>query len=94
MQDEALFFCSKCGLCCKSISLIDQLAKFDNGQGVCIYLVDNICSIYEKRPIVCRVSDMYDEYFFQYFSKIEYYRLNMEMCWNLQQQFGNREEKK
>lgn len=94
MQKEHLFLCNKCGLCCKRINLIEQLVKYDNGQGVCMYLIDNLCSIYEKRPLVCRVSDMYKVFFFKYFSKPEYYRLNMEMCRNLQQQIDSRKEKK
>ena len=47
------FLCSKCGACCRSVKNLDL--PHDNG--ICIYLNqdDNTCSIYENRPLLCRV---------------------------------------
>lgn len=54
------FVCEKCGLCCKNIGNIEQLKDYDNGKGMCIYLTDeNICAIYENRPIWCNVKELY-----------------------------------
>ena len=52
------FKCSGCGECCRHISEI--LPDFDTGEGVCCYLSeDGLCSIYEERPIICRVEDFW-----------------------------------
>lgn len=51
------FPCTECGLCCQQIQNIVELKEFHLGDGVCIYYQDQKCSIYENRPIVCRVDD-------------------------------------
>jgi Fe-S-cluster containining protein len=49
------FLCSKCGACCR------VAAKYglpDRGDGGCVYLDENdLCSIYDHRPLICRVGD-------------------------------------
>ena len=42
-------YCLRCGWCCKSIN------PFDLDE--CPYLKDNLCSIYENRPNVCKIHD-------------------------------------
>jgi len=42
---------------------VPHLKEFDTGNGVCRYLKNDLCSIYEKRPLVCNVQKMYDLYF-------------------------------
>lgn len=74
------FECSQCGECCKHIDLIPELACFDNGFGVCIYLESNRCSIYEKRPDICRVDIMYEKYYADKYSRKEFYQLNQNAC--------------
>ena len=50
------FLCSKCGACCKVAGLLPGLP--DRGDGACAYLdANDLCSIYEDRPLICRVSD-------------------------------------
>lgn len=79
------FECSKCGLCCKSLKKQQSILGFlDRGDGVCMYLKDNLCSIYENRPDVCRVDVMYERYFKDQMSKEEFYQLNYESCRILQ----------
>lgn len=75
-----MFPCSQCGECCRHIDGIPQLIDFDNGFGICIYLKDNICTIYENRPEVCRVDVMYEKYYSQEYSCKEFYRLNEMVC--------------
>lgn len=61
-----MFPCSKCGLCCKNIkatteTLKDTELKFPykvNEDGSCEKLVDGMCSVYEERPLVCRVEEL------------------------------------
>lgn len=74
------FSCTKCGECCRHIDKIPQLASFDSGNGICIYLKDNLCSIYNHRPDICRVDVMYKKYYWQYYTIEEYYLLNQYMC--------------
>lgn len=78
------FKCTKCGLCCRNIHNIPQLAAFDLGNGVCKYLKNNLCSIYEERPEICRVDYMYELYFKDKMSLEEYYRYNHLGCMKLQ----------
>ena len=53
------FHCDKCGLCCRLLKNVPQLAAFDRGDGVCKFLRGNLCSIYENRPDICNVDKMY-----------------------------------
>lgn len=61
--EDKIFPCSQCGECCKHIAGIPELEKYDNGSGMCIHLVNNLCSIYKERPQVCRGNYIYDTYF-------------------------------
>ena len=47
--------CSRCGVCCRLVFLISN--ELDRGDGVCKHLENNLCSIYNDRPEVCRVKD-------------------------------------
>jgi len=58
------FLCSGCGACCRKVGVINK-AKLpfpnlpDRGDGVCANLnEDNSCSVYENRPLICRVKDL------------------------------------
>lgn len=83
---NAKFECDKCGLCCKHIDRSTLLKELDLGNGVCKYLKNNMCSIYYKRPLVCNVDFMYDEYFKKYLSREEYYKMNKEICEKLKKE--------
>lgn len=74
------FFCDKCGLCCRHIDKVPQLARFDLGNGTCKYLQNNLCSIYEKRPEICNVDLMYEKYFEDILSREDFYQLNYSGC--------------
>ncbi len=51
--------CNKCGACCCLAGFI--IKELDRGDGVCRMLSENnMCSIYETRPEICRVrKDIY-----------------------------------
>jgi Fe-S-cluster containining protein len=77
------FPCIKCGLCCQSIKNVHFLAEYDNGNGVCRYLVDNICSIYNERPEICNVEQMYYLYFKKSMNENEFILANLNSCLQL-----------
>ena len=77
-----MFPCEQCGCCCRRVGesfLGRQMAKSD---GVCKYLDEstNLCTIYNERPIFCRVDDFYEENLSDKMSREEFYRLNKEVC--------------
>ncbi|MDD9156390.1 YkgJ family cysteine cluster protein [Aliivibrio sp. S4TY2] len=78
------FPCTGCGLCCQQIHNIAELQEFHSGDGICIYYQKQKCSIYENRPIVCRVDDAYDQMFKARFTIDEYYKENAKICNQLQ----------
>lgn len=85
------FHCDKCGLCCRALAFVPQLAGFDRGDGVCRHLtVDNLCEIYDTRPDICNVERMYPHFALQ-ISKDEYYSLMAQSCRLLKQNFRNRQ---
>lgn len=61
--------CTGCGCCCR---IIDQILvnahkvlpevaiafPYKNDNGVCEMLIDNKCSVYDNRPLLCRVDDL------------------------------------
>ena len=80
-----MFKCDCCGFCCRILQLSDLYSELDRGDGTCKYLVGNLCSIYEKRPLICRVDESYEKFFSDSLSLEEYYRLNYEVCKKLKE---------
>jgi uncharacterized protein len=78
------FPCTQCGACCSSISNVDFLSDY-NLDGVCMKLQNNRCSIYESRPLLCRIDDAFDEIFSAYMTKEQYYLTNAIACNELQE---------
>lgn len=75
------FYCDCCGLCCRAVYRAPMYHYLDRGDGVCKYLgEDNLCTIYENRPIVCRVEESYERWFKNQMSKKEYYDINYQSC--------------
>lgn len=75
-----MFQCDKCGECCRHLDLSPIYHSLDRGDGVCKYLNGNLCTIYENRPLLCRVDESYEAYFKDSITKSDYYRLNYENC--------------
>lgn len=75
-----MFKCDKCGNCCRNLKHSAIYSELDRGDGICKYLVGNLCSIYETRPLLCRVDECYEKIFKGLMDKEEYYRLNYEAC--------------
>lgn len=85
---EINFPCTKCGLCCQHIDFVPELAEYDIGNGICRYLKDTLCSIYDIRPDICRVEVMYATKYNNLFSKDEFIRQNLLICKQLQMNAG------
>ncbi|MCL7749213.1 YkgJ family cysteine cluster protein [Halalkalibacter alkaliphilus] len=84
IKDDTKFPCDSCGLCCTNIQMIEELQEFNRGDGTCKHLVNNQCDIYESRPLVCRIDDMYMRFYQHTYSKEEFYLANIEVCKELQ----------
>ena len=83
------FNCTSCGQCCRNISHISELKKFDNGNGVCKFLSKtNKCDIYDNRPDVCKIDIMYQKFYVNKISEIKFIELNAEACNTLQESAG------
>ena len=80
------FKCDQCGICCKLLKGIPQLAAFDRGDGVCIHLKNNLCSIYESRPDICNVEKMY-VFFKSQMTEEKYLSLMANSCRELKKKY-------
>jgi Fe-S-cluster containining protein len=81
------FPCSGCGACCKRIDKSVQMLeksglnlgfpyKWDEN-GVCEKLIDNKCSVYENRPVICNIDLIVELY---EMDKKKFYNDNIKIC--------------
>lgn len=75
-----MFQCDQCGECCRNLYLSPLYAELDRGDGICKYLSGNLCSIYNSRPLLCRVDESYKVFFKGVMSIEDYYRMNYRAC--------------
>ena len=83
-----MFKCDKCGECCRNLHLSDLYKELDKGD-VCKYLEGNLCSIYNERPLLCRVDESYQKLFKEKVSYDEYLKLNEYYCEKFKNQRRN-----
>jgi len=54
--------CTRCGACCRRLhalrGIVPDAMIADDGS--CVHLVGNDCSIYDQRPLVCRIDEVID----------------------------------
>jgi len=81
-----MFKCDKCGICCRNIWKNDIFKELDRGDGVCKYLEGNLCSVYEERPLFCRVDECYEIFFKDKMSKEKFYEINYNICKTLKKE--------
>jgi Fe-S-cluster containining protein len=62
------------------LKTVPLLSDFDSGNGVCKYLKDNLCSIYDARPLICNISEMYEAHFKENMTEIQFFRDNLQSC--------------
>ena len=85
------FVCDKCGLCCSHLKDFgDAYASLDRGDGVCINFDSktNTCTIYQDRPLICRVEEGYKA-FFTGVSYKTYIKQTIRGCEILKKFYGN-----
>lgn len=75
-----MFICDKCGECCRNLHKSPLYNELHNGDGICKYLQDDLCSIYENRPLLCRIDECYEVIFKEKLSYNEYVELNYKYC--------------
>lgn len=82
---EQPFPCTRCGACCRSVSLTSQTAWLDRGDGSCKYLDEKttLCKIYEARPKICRIDFQFQTNYQQKFSWQEFCEENQKACADL-----------
>lgn len=85
-----MFKCDKCGACCRALGGSEIYAFLDRGDGVCKYLDGNLCSIYENRPLLCRVDESYEMIWKNIIDIDSYYNKNYEACKLLKAAGGDR----
>ncbi|MBQ8730432.1 MAG: YkgJ family cysteine cluster protein [Lachnospiraceae bacterium] len=75
-----MFKCDMCGECCRNLHKSPIYDELHDGNGICFYLDGNICSIYQDRPLICRVDECYELFFKNDLSYDDYLQLNYESC--------------
>lgn len=84
-----IFPCTRCGLCCQHIDKVELLRVYDRGDGVCIHYKPGLgCTVYEIRPLACRIDDGYQAFASNQMSQQEYYHINAQVCNKLQEVAG------
>ena len=75
-----MFDCDGCGMCCRSVGHLKPF--LDSVDGVCVKfdIKTNRCTIYDSRPLICRVDEFYLEHLTTEMSMDEWYELNANAC--------------
>ena len=85
------FECDSCGLCCQNIGSIKTISEeialslinenvvftYKEVNGMCEKFIDNKCSVYENRPLICNVEKMAELLSIE---KSEFYKENTIAC--------------
>lgn len=84
IYESKKFNCVRCGECCRHIDLVEGL-KHLQVNGICKYLIENQCLIYEERPDLCRYDSLYEILKKQALISLEEYdKLSVMYCEMLQ----------
>lgn len=88
------FPCARCGQCCRNVNQHEWYHHLDRGDGVCHLLSEEsgLCTIYEKRPNICRIDGMYEKFFVADMSRGRFYTETLTACRKLRSLQG-REDK-
>ena len=72
--------CKKCGKCCMVVGF--YAGFLNRGDGVCknFDMSSKLCKVYDDRPLICRVDDMYEQVKDKFISKEHYYKFQKNMC--------------
>ena len=83
-----MFPCERCGCCCRKVGEVFFAKSMALEDGSCKYLdkSSNLCTIYDERPIFCRVDEYYDKCMSDQMSREEFYRQNKEICYKFREE--------
>jgi Fe-S-cluster containining protein len=70
------------------------MQAYNSSNGVCRYLENNLCEIYEKRPLICNVDKIYKRYFKHDMTEMEFVLENLNVCLKLAIKVGDTQSQK
>ena len=90
------FPCISCGLCCRFSKCVSELQSLQNEKQVCCNfdVKTNKCRIYQSRPLICNIDEMYNQKYSHQMTKKEFYLANLEICYKLNFMANNQENMK
>lgn len=90
-----VFPCDCCGKCCQAVHLSELTQYLDRGDGACRHLDQSskLCQIYDTRPEICNVNQMYHKHFQQIEWKV-FVDMNREICNLLPLNNGEKNERR
>ena len=81
-----MFKCEHCACCCRNLNKSQIYDFLNRGDGVCRYLKGKDCTIYENRPLLCRIDESYNMFFKDKISLEKFYSLNKQICKKLKEE--------
>ena len=89
VSSDMITYCDQCGRCCRFLHYIaseyDFIATLDRGDGVCKYLENNLCSIYDKRPLLCNSIKMYELFYRDQYTWDQFQQILKQFCVRLKE---------
>ena len=82
------FKCVKCGECCKHLDLL-AFAKDMHVNGICKYLKNNLCTIYDDRPWYCNCYKVFNR-ISECITEDNFVRITIEACNRLRRLAGRK----
>jgi uncharacterized protein len=76
------FPCTSCGACCRSLP---EGSSLNRGDGSCVHLdqQSSLCTVYDTRPLLCRIDEIYTRRFEGLVARRTYYFLQATTCASL-----------
>ena len=90
------FYCIECGLCCQYSYLIPELKILQDEHNICRNFDEKTkkCRIYQSRPLICNIYEMYKQKYSHQMTKKEFYLANLSVCYKLNFMAKNQENMK
>jgi Fe-S-cluster containining protein len=76
------------------LAYVPVLSGYDRGNGECRYLYHNLCTIYDERPLICNIEEMYAYCFESIINKNDFYLENLKACLELTKRFKDQKNQK
>ncbi len=65
-----------------NVNMSELTTLLDRGDGICHHfnMESHLCSIYEKRPDICRVDLQYEKFYSEIYTWDKFVELNLAIC--------------